>query len=524
MAVNSKLNFDIFARDNASPVFNKFGKQVDQTGKKMGGASGATKKLLGAFAGLAVVSKVSGFLKDANTEARESQKVNALTANALKTTGAAAWASTNGIGAMATAMSNKTGVDDEAIQSGANLLLTFKNVQNAAGAGSKIFDRATAAAVDLSASGFGSITGASKMLGKALNDPVKGITALSRAGVTFTEGQKKQIAAMVAAGDTLGAQKIILKEVESQVKGSAAAQATAADKLKVSWANFQELVGTKLLPILDKMAIAGTKAIAWLSKNPGALKALAAALGVLAIAFIAVQVAAFAIPLAIAAVVAGLVFAFTKFEWFRKGVQFVFKAISAYAKFMWNNVYQPILNFLVLAIGKTMVMFGKMLSGMSRVPGFGWAKKAGDAMQNAGEKAQELGDKIKKIPDAKVRASQTGFQAVIDMVNKMNAAVRKSGGRVRFTTGRGGSGGIPQFAHGTNFAPGGWAKVGELGPEIVNLPRGSQVFSNAKSKQMVQGASAGGITITQNIHPQPQQSEIEIGRASANALQFAMAR
>ena len=31
------------------------------------------------------------------------------------------------------------------------------------------------------------------MLGKALNDPVKGITALGRAGVTFTDEQKKQI-------------------------------------------------------------------------------------------------------------------------------------------------------------------------------------------------------------------------------------------------------------------------------------------------------------------------------------------
>lgn len=38
--------------------------------------------------------------------------------------------------------------------------------------------------------------------------------------------------------------------------------------------------------------------------------------------------------------------------------------------------------------------------------------------------------------------------------------------------------GIPGFATGTNAAPGGLALVGERGPELVNLPRGSQVVPN----------------------------------------------
>jgi phage-related tail protein len=37
---------------------------------------------------------------------------------------------------------------------------------------------------------------------------------------------------------------------------------------------------------------------------------------------------------------------------------------------------------------------------------------------------------------------------------------------------------LPGFANGTSFAPGGPAWVGERGPEIVNLPRGSQVTPN----------------------------------------------
>jgi hypothetical protein len=192
-------------------------------------------------------------LQSVVAEAREAQKVGAITAQVIKTTGGSANVSAGQVEKLATSLSNKAGVDDEVIQKGANLLLTFKNVRNEVGKGNKIFDQATAAAVDLSAAGFGSVDSASKMLGKALNDPVKGMTALGRAGVTFTKGQEKQIKAMVKQGDLLGAQKIILGEVQSQVGGAAAASATAGEKLSVAWGNFKETIGTALLPILDRL-------------------------------------------------------------------------------------------------------------------------------------------------------------------------------------------------------------------------------------------------------------------------------
>ncbi|TAX45927.1 hypothetical protein ELI02_29885 (plasmid) [Rhizobium leguminosarum] len=48
------------------------------------------------------------------------------------------------------------------------------------------------------------------------------------------------------------------------------------------------------------------------------------------------------------------------------------------------------------------------------------------------------------------------------------------------------SGGITGlFADGTNYAPGGMAIVGERGPELVNLPQGSQVFNTNRSAQMM---------------------------------------
>lgn len=56
--------------------------------------------------------------------------------------------------------------------------------------------------------------------------------------------------------------------------------------------------------------------------------------------------------------------------------------------------------------------------------------------------------------------------------------------------------GIPGFASGTDFAPGGLALVGEKGPELVNLPRGSKVIPNNRlrtmNNPMVQSVGFGG--------------------------------
>jgi len=95
------------------------------------------------------------------------------------------------------------------------------------------------------------LNSANIQLGKALNDPIAGISALTRVGVQFTDQQKDQIKTLVESGDVLGAQKIILGEVEKQFDGSAEAQATASAKMSVAWGNLQEKVGEKLLPVFE---------------------------------------------------------------------------------------------------------------------------------------------------------------------------------------------------------------------------------------------------------------------------------
>lgn len=234
----------------------------------------------GAAAGLAglVALGVGAF-----NAAAESAKIGRETERVIRTTGAAAWTSADQVTALAGAISDKTGVDDEAIQSGENLLLTFTNVRNEVGAGNDVFNQASQAALDMSTALGTDMTSASIQLGKALNDPIKGITALSRAGVSFTEQQRDQIKAMVEAGDLLGAQKIILQEVQKEFGGAAEAAGTPFDKLRVKIGNLQEDIGAKLIPAVDSVATfigdnmgpAIEKATGFLSDHEEAVKLLA---------------------------------------------------------------------------------------------------------------------------------------------------------------------------------------------------------------------------------------------------------
>lgn len=146
------------------------------------------------------------------------------------------------------------GVDDEKIMEVQAKLATFQNViKNTAGT-SEIFERATAAAFDLQAAGFGEGTQNAVQLGKALQDPIKGMTALARSGVTFTASEKDKIKAMVESGKLFEAQKFLLKAVETQVGGVAKATASDSQKMTIAFGEVKETLGAALLPAMKKVS------------------------------------------------------------------------------------------------------------------------------------------------------------------------------------------------------------------------------------------------------------------------------
>lgn len=241
---------------------DKEGKEfATRFGVGMNGAiGGIVSRSAGIFvAGFAAIKSAQvfgGFIKDAAYSAQ----VARVSAQAIKSTGGAAKITADQVGDLATAISNKTGADDEAIQSGANLLLTFTNIKNGVGAGNDIFNQATSAITDMTAAmNDGQVTQqglktSAIQVGKALNDPIKGVTALQKVGVTFTAEQKKQIETLVKSGKTMQAQKIILGELGKEFGGAAAAAGDPFTRLTTIFGNLGEQIGGYLLPYANKFA------------------------------------------------------------------------------------------------------------------------------------------------------------------------------------------------------------------------------------------------------------------------------
>ncbi|MDW9594546.1 tail length tape measure protein [Sinorhizobium meliloti] len=75
--------------------------------------------------------------------------------------------------------------------------------------------------------------------------------------------------------------------------------------------------------------------------------------------------------------------------------------------------------------------------------------------------------------------------------------------------------GIPGFAAGTNFAPGGLAIVGEKGPELVNLPRGSSVTPNHRLNAP-RAPRLNGRGLAANNNTQPGILQVHVSGASGD--------
>lgn len=232
---------------------DKFGASLEGLGSKAAGhGANIGKKIVGGIAAAMSAKVAIDFLGDSIAEAKEAEKVMAQTAAVITSTGGAAGVTAKHVDTLASKISGLTGVDDEAIAASENLLLTFTQIQNAGV--HKIFDRATQATVDMAAALGGDAASQAIMLGKALNDPFKGISKLTKIGVTFSEQQVDQVFAMAKVNDVAGAQAIILDELAKEFGGSAEAQATASDKAAVALGNMKEAVGTALLPVIASLA------------------------------------------------------------------------------------------------------------------------------------------------------------------------------------------------------------------------------------------------------------------------------
>jgi hypothetical protein len=197
-------------------------------GRRIAGAFRIGRNIfVGAIAGFAAVAAAGA--KAVKTFINQRAELAKLAA-VQKATGFASGFTTGELDDQARALSKLTGISKEAINRTQAVLATFKNVSG------KEFEQATAAILDMSVVLDQDAKQGAIQLGKALNDPIAGITALSRVGVTFTQQQKDQIRTLAEAGRMQAAQAIILKELQTEFGGAAA----AVNEVDGGLANLQE--------------------------------------------------------------------------------------------------------------------------------------------------------------------------------------------------------------------------------------------------------------------------------------------
>ena len=240
------------------------GTTAQKFGRVVGGAMNMALGAIGLLAG-AIFMFLPNFIK-MGEEARKSELRLANVAKQMGLFGENTENVTRRMSKYAETLSFATGVDDELIRGNQAILLTFKELAKTAGTVGGAFDRATELTLDLAAVMQTDSVSAARQLGKVLQDPVKQMGALTKAGVTFTKEERKKIEALVESNRMLEAQDAILDAIEQQVGGTARETASATEKMLARFEDVGEELSRTLEPAVDRVADA---MVEWLDSVEG---------------------------------------------------------------------------------------------------------------------------------------------------------------------------------------------------------------------------------------------------------------
>jgi hypothetical protein len=171
----------------------------------------------------------------------------------------------------------------------------------------------------------------SDALAKAYAGNDKGLKALDPRMKTLLKDGLDVEGAMSVLADTFG--------------GDAAAAADTAEgrfkRLSIGLAETKESIGAALLPVVEAALPILQKFADWAQDNPDAFVAIAGAIALVAAAVVATNIAMALNPFSLIAIgigllVAGLVIAYNKFEWFRDGVKLIVNSITGFFEGMVN--------------------------------------------------------------------------------------------------------------------------------------------------------------------------------------------
>lgn len=389
------------------------------------------------------------------SEANAAEKAMGQTEAVIKSTGGVAGVSAEMVSEVADSLSELTGVEDDMIRASENLTLTFTNINK------NIFPQVTQTALDLSQAFGMDLSSATIMLDKALQDPIQGLTALRRVGVSFTEAEQAMIKSMAEHGRVAAAQGMILEAVSTQVAGSAEAMGNTVSgnwaKLSNVFKNGAEEIGKIFTPVIS------------------------AVLGNLADVFNEVL----------------------------KAMQPVFKTLQQGMKELAAAMRTPEARKEIKALGEAI---GEALGNIGEAQIESFIDALGTMTQLTISYGPQIVRSFVQIAEAAVTISEA-IAGVISALHDLGTA------SLAFMA----NGGVPRFASGVSNFSGGLAMVHR--DEVVALPRGSSVLSNVEARNALAGGGGRGVTIhggTFNFIVQGGEADPE-GMAQQLYTQFTLA-
>lgn len=204
-------------------------------------------------AGVAALGAITAAVVSGTKSMAEYERLQLRTNALIKATGSAAGFTTKELTDFASALDLKTLADRNMIMESINVMQTFKSVQG------DVFTRSIELSQDLSEVLGTDMKSSVVMLGKALEDPIRGLSALRRVGVSFTKTEEDQIKALVEANKAFEAQSKILDTLSGQVggagEGAAGGLAGQIDTLNYRWRELTEAMTN------TSAAVAGISAI-----------------------------------------------------------------------------------------------------------------------------------------------------------------------------------------------------------------------------------------------------------------------
>ncbi len=212
---------------------NQFGASLDQLASK---SSETLEHLKTSLLGVAAAAGIGILGHKFFEETIKSQDALAQLEAAVKATGTASGRTAQQLDEMSRSLQDITIFSHDAIKGAETMLLTFNKING------DTFDRATRAATELASRTGGDVADAAHLLGKALQDPEKGLTMLQRQFRLFTDAEVQAISAMDNMGESAKAQEAVLAKVESRFGGAAvAARSTLGGALKGLGNDFGDL-------------------------------------------------------------------------------------------------------------------------------------------------------------------------------------------------------------------------------------------------------------------------------------------